>query len=69
MNYLEVEAIADTWVMGNYDHALNRLQRGCKTKPLEFAARCLRVKSELLGMGQYAQAERLVSYIEKKAGE
>lgn len=69
MNYSEIESIADTWVMGNYEHALSRLQRGCKTKPLELAARCLRVKSELLGMCQYAQAERFVNYLEKKAGE
>lgn len=66
MNYTMLDTICKNLVNGNHDDALKLIQRGCKSKPFEFASRCFAVQNELLGLGQVGVAYRFVMAIKSK---
>ena len=68
MNYAMLDTICNNLVNGNTLDAMKMLQRGCKTKPFEFADRCFRVHNELLGLGQPGHANKFIRNI-RKIGE
>tara|TARA_R110000851_G_scaffold275824_1_gene428550 strand:- start:12331 stop:12543 length:213 start_codon:yes stop_codon:yes gene_type:complete len=67
MNYAMLDTICKKLINGNHDDALKLIQRGCKSKPFEFASRCFAVQNELLGLGQPGVANKFVMKISSKA--
>lgn len=68
MDYAMLDTICNSLVNGNTLDAMKMIQRGCKSKPFEFADRCFRVQNELLGLGQPEVAKRFLANI-RKIGE